>query len=116
MRILAGVGARRWTDNISPPRGSRNAASRDLHAETSVRFLFHIVSRRRAHPRETRQPLLRLLPSPPLPFQQIGASERNDENRANFQDHRRTFELFKCGILAAPLILHLGFLGRLERV
>lgn len=35
VRILAGVGARRWTDNISPPRGSRNAASRDLHAETS---------------------------------------------------------------------------------
>lgn len=104
MRILAGVGARRWTDNISPPRGSRNAASRDLHAETSVRFLFHIVSRRRAHPRETRQPLLRLLPSPPLPFQQIGASERNDENRANFQDHRRTFELFKCrwGFLLPP--------------
>lgn len=43
-------------------------------------------------------------PPPPLPFQQIGASERNDENRANFQDHRRTFELFKCrwGFLLPP--------------
>lgn len=52
----------------------------------------------------------------PPPLCLFNKLERNDENRANFQDHRRTFELFKCGILAAPLILHLGFLGRLERV
>ena len=43
-------------DNISPPRGSRNLASRDLHAETErsiPRALFHAVSRRRVHSRET---------------------------------------------------------------
>lgn len=109
VRILAGVGARRWTDNISPPRGSRNAASRDLHAETSVRFLFHIVSRRRAHPRETRQPLLRLLPSPLCLFNKLERPNEMMKIALIFRTTAGPSSYSSAGFLLPPWFFISGF-------
>lgn len=63
MRILAGVGARRWTDNISPPRASRNGLPPSPRGNKRVSL--HAVFL--------------------LPFRQQIARTK-DENRDNFRE------------------------------
>lgn len=86
VRILAGVGARRWTQITSrllavpgtrPPAISTRKRSVRFREPCSTPFLVVVlILAKRA------RPLLRLLPSPLCLFNKL---ERNDENRANFQ-------------------------------
>lgn len=101
VRILAGVGARRWTQITS--RLLAVPGTRPPAISTRKRSVSSSCSSSR------NEQGLYCGFCPLLLFNKL---ERNDENRANFQGHRR-IELFEMEILAASLILRSlsGFSG-----